>query len=196
MSPAEEIRTARLLIRCKRAADAPLLKRAVDSSLDHLRAWMPWAMYEPSELWVIEERIARFQREFVSGVDRSYGIFNAEETEILGGLGLHPGEFPGTFELGYWLRADAIGQGLATEAAAALTRAAFAELGAKRIEIRCDPRNLRSARIPERLGFRLEKILIADTLTPTGEPRDTMVWAMTAEEFAAGRPNSTASSTA
>jgi RimJ/RimL family protein N-acetyltransferase len=148
--PAGEIRTARLLIRCKRLSDAPLLKRAVDSSLDHLRQWMPWAMHEPSELWVIEERIARFQQEFVSGVDRSYGIFNAEGAEILGAIGLHPGEFPGTLELGYWLRADATGQGLATEAAEALTQAAFAELGATRVEIRCDPRNLRSARIPER----------------------------------------------
>ena len=183
--PACEIRTARLLIRCKRPADAPLLKRAVDSSLDHLRQWMPWAMHEPSELWVIEERIARFQREFLSGEDRSFGIFSADETEILGGIGLHPGEAADTLELGYWLRADSTGKGLATEAAAALTQAAFAELGVKRIEIRCDPRNLRSARIPERLGFRLEKVLIADTLTPTGEPRDTMMWAMTAVEFAA-----------
>ena len=82
MGASDEIRTPRLLIRCKRPADAPLLKRAVDSSLDHLRQWMPWAMHEPSELWVIEERIARFQREFQSGVDRSYGIFNSEGTEI------------------------------------------------------------------------------------------------------------------
>ena len=196
LPPAHEIRTVRLLIRCKRHADAPLLKRAVDSSLDHLRRWMPWAMQEPSELCVVEERIARFQREFLIGEDRTYGIFNLKETEILGGIGVHSGEFPGTLELGYWLRADATGQGLATDAAAALAQAAFAELGAKRIEIRCDPRNVRSARIPERLDFRLAKVLIADTLTPTGEPRDTMVWAMTAEEFAAGRPNSTASSTA
>ena len=192
LPPASEIRTERLLIRCKRPADAPLLKRAVDSSLDHLRQWMPWAMQEPSELWVIEERIAGFQREFQRGEDRTYAIFNPEETEILGGIGLHPGEFPGTLELGYWLRTDQTGQGLATEAAAALTQAAFTELGAKRIEIRCDPRNFRSARIPERLGFRLEKVLIADTLTPTGEPRDTMVWAMTLAEFEAGRLNSTA----
>ena len=190
--PACELRTARLIIRCKRASDAPLLKHAVDSSLDHLRQWMPWAMHEPSELWVIEERIARFQVEFQSGQDRNYGIFNLEETEILGGIDLHPTGYHGTLELGYWLRADQTGQGLATEAAAALTRAAFTELGAQRIEIRCDPRNLRSARIPERLGLRLEKTLVADTLTPTGEPRDTMVWAMTAEEFAAGRLSSEA----
>jgi len=186
-APACEIRTARLLIRCKRLSDAPLLKRAVDSSLDHLRKWMPWAMHEPSELWVIEERIARFQREFQSGQDRTYGIFNADETEILGGIGLHPGEFPGTLELRYWLRADQTGQGLATEAVTALTQAAFTQLAAKRIEIRCDPKNLRSARIPERLGFRLEKILIADTLTPTGEPRDTMVWALAGEAYAVRR---------
>jgi RimJ/RimL family protein N-acetyltransferase len=190
--PACELRTARLIIRCKRASDAPLLKHAVDSSLDHLRQWMPWAMHEPSELWVIEERIARFQVEFQSGQDRTYGIFNLEETEILGGIGLHPTGYLGTLELGYWLRADQTGQGLATEAAAALTQAAFTELGAQRIEIRCDPRNLRSARVPERLGFRMEEVLIAGTLNPAGEPRDTMVWAMTAEEFTACGLNSTA----
>jgi RimJ/RimL family protein N-acetyltransferase len=189
---AAEIRTARLLIRCKRPADAPLLKHAVDSSLTHLRQWMPWAMHEPSELNAVEERIAQFQREFLNGGDRTYAIFNLAETEILGGVGLHPGEAPGTFELGYWLRADSTGQGLATEAAAAVAQAAFAKLGATRIEIRCDPNNHRSARIPERLGFRLEKILIADTLTPAGEPRDTMVWVMTAAEFAASGVSSTA----
>ena len=185
--PACELRTARLIVRCKQPADAPLLKRAVDSSLDHLRQWMPWAMHEPSELWVIEERIARFQEEFQSGEERTYGIFNLEETEILGGIGLHPTGYPGTLELGYWLRADQTGQGLATEAAAALTQAAFTELGAQRIEIRCDPRNLRSARVPERLGFRMEKVLIADTLTQAGEPRDTMVWALERETYAARR---------
>ena len=177
--PAHEIRTARLLIRCKRPADALLLKRAVDSSLGHLRAWMPWAMHEPSELWVIEERIARFQREFQSGQDRSYAIFNAEETEILGGIGLHPGEAPDTMELGYWLRADATGQGLATEAAAALTQAAFNELGATARRNPLRPHEPAQRTIPERLGFRLEKILtLRHTLTPTGDPRDTMVWAM------------------
>lgn len=183
--PASEIRTARLVIRCKRPSDAPLLKHAVDSSLAHLRQWMPWATHEPSELWEIEARIARFQQEFQTGQDRTYAIFNRDQTEILGGIGLHPTHRADTLELGYWLRADCVGHGFATEATAALAHAAFAELGAKRLEIRCDPRNVRSARIPERLGFRLERILIADTQTPAGEPRDTMVWAISAEEFAA-----------
>ena len=34
-------------MRCWEPRDAPLLKEAVDSSLDHLRPWMPWAHDEP-----------------------------------------------------------------------------------------------------------------------------------------------------
>jgi hypothetical protein len=33
----------------------------------------------------------------------------------------------------------------------------------------------------------MEKVLIADTLTPAGEPRDTMVWALERETYAARR---------
>jgi RimJ/RimL family protein N-acetyltransferase len=95
-----EIRTARLLLRCKHPSDAPLLKQAVDASLEHLRAWMPWAMHEPSELDVIERRIAGFQRKFSAGEDWSYGIFNRAETEILGGAGLHRCAVPEALELG------------------------------------------------------------------------------------------------
>lgn len=35
------IETARLVIRCYDRADAPLLKAAVDASVEHLRPWMP-----------------------------------------------------------------------------------------------------------------------------------------------------------
>ena len=183
----DEIRTARLLLRCKRLSDAPLLKRAIDMSLDHLRPWMPWAMHEPSELSAIEARIAGFQRNFLRGADWSYGIFNAAETELLGGAALHPSVGPDALELGYWLRADCTGKGIATEAAAALTETAFSVFAVSRVEIHCDPKNLRSARIPERLGYRLVETLIANTLNPAGEPRDTMVWAIEREPFEARR---------
>jgi hypothetical protein len=38
--PAYRIHTKRLIIRCWRPKDAPLLKLAIDESLDHLRQWM------------------------------------------------------------------------------------------------------------------------------------------------------------
>ena len=41
--PPYRIETERLVIRCWNPADAPLLKEAIDSSLEELQAWMPWA---------------------------------------------------------------------------------------------------------------------------------------------------------
>ena len=38
------------MIRCWDPDDAALMKDAVDTSLDHLRPWMPWAEAEPSTL--------------------------------------------------------------------------------------------------------------------------------------------------
>ena len=48
--PPYRIETERLVLRCWDPRDAPLLKDAIDSSLDHLRPWMPWAREEPKPL--------------------------------------------------------------------------------------------------------------------------------------------------
>ncbi|HET6279605.1 MAG TPA: GNAT family N-acetyltransferase [Polyangia bacterium] len=171
------LRTPRLLLRCYRISDAPLLKHAIDSSLDHLRPWMPWMLNEPSPLSDIEARLGTFREQFMAGRDWVFGIFAPGEEEVLGGTGLHPRIGPDALEIGYWLRADVTGRGLATEAISALTSAGLTTFGAKRIEIRCDPRNLRSMGVPRRLGYRHVQTLIGDTFTPAGVVRDTMVWA-------------------
>lgn len=55
-----------------------------------------------------------------------------------------------------------------TEAVEALTMFAVKEFGAKRVEIRCDPENIRSRRIPEKLGFILEGVLRQDDVSADG----------------------------
>lgn len=163
--------------------DAQAMKAAIDGSLVHLQQWMPWAMHEPSDLPAIERRIEEFRDNFAAGREWLYGIFDHSERDVLGGTGLHTRIEPGGLEIGYWLRADQTGHGLATEAASALVRVGIVELGAEWIEIRCDPNNARSSAVPKRLGFRHTTTLEQHTLTPTGEPRDTMVWQLTAAEF-------------
>ena len=71
------------------------------------------------------------------------------------------------FEIGYWLRTTLIGKGYMTEAVVALTKMAKETLKANRIEIRCDERNVRSRRVAERAGYRLEGIL---AMTRTHHP--------------------------
>lgn len=170
------MRTARLVLRCWQRDDAPLVKDAIDSSLGELRQWMPCARSEPSPLESITERIEKFRRAFEEGRDWTYGILDAAETRVIGGAGLHPRTQPGRLEIGYWIRSSDTGQGFATEAAAALAERAFRVHGADGVEIRCDPRNARSAAVPERLGFTLEQMLVGDTTAPDGSIRDTQVW--------------------
>ena len=155
MSFAHRITTDRLVIRCWDPADAPLLKEAVDASLEHLREWMPWAQAEPTSLAQKRKLLRTFADQFARGEDAIYGIFDAAEERVLGGTGLHPRLGGDAREIGYWIRADAIGNGLATEATAALTRVGFEIYGLAWMEIHCDPGNVRSAAIPRKLGYTL-----------------------------------------
>lgn len=170
--PAYRIVTPRLVIRCWDPRDAPLAKDAIDSSLDHLRPWMPWARQEPQTLAEKVELLREFRGQFDLGSNSVYAIFDRAETRVLGGTGLHPRIGPGALEIGYWIRADAVGQGFATESSAALTRVAFEVAAVDRVEIHCAKENLASAAIPRRLGFAEQE--------PDG---DDLVFALTAEAF-------------
>jgi len=176
--PPYRIRTPRLVLRCWDPADAPQLKEAVDSSVEHLRAWMPWAESEPRPL---EEKVAllrHFRGAFDLDQEFVYGIFSADESEVVGGSGLHRRVGEDAFEIGYWIRESQIGQGLATEASAALTRVAFEVCAVDRVEIRVDPENVRSLAVPRKLGY-VEEATLRRRLPPKeGEPglRDVTVF--------------------
>jgi RimJ/RimL family protein N-acetyltransferase len=181
----ERIATPRLVLRRWQLADAERLKDAIDASLPELQAWMAWALDEPSPIDVLERRLQRFRDEFGAAGDWIYGIFDDAERRVIGGTGLHVRGGPDVREIGYWIRTDATHQGYATEAAGILTDVAFELTAVAHVEIRCDPNNRRSAAVPRRLGYRHTETRRGDARTPAGEPRDTMVWTLTAAEHAA-----------
>ena len=148
------IETPRLVLRCWEPDDAPLMKEAVDSSLEHLRPWMPWARFEPQSLDEKVQLAREFRGQFDLGEQYVYGIFEPDESRALGGSGLHPRGGDGSLEIGYWIRADSIGQGLATEVAAVLTRVGFEHFGLDRVDLSCDPENERSSEHPAQARLR------------------------------------------
>jgi RimJ/RimL family protein N-acetyltransferase len=184
--PPYRIETERLVLRCWDPAEAPKLAASVEASLDHLRPWMPWAHAYPQPLEDTVALLRGFRGRFDLGKDFAYGIFSPDESEVLGGTGLHPRGGEGSFEIGYWVRADESGRGLGTEATAALTRIAFELCGAERVDIRCDPANAASRAIPRKLGYTEEGTLRRRLHGPAGDPRrrDAVIYSMFEGELA------------
>jgi RimJ/RimL family protein N-acetyltransferase len=93
---------------------------------------------------------------------RGYGWWAVEDRrtgELLGRLGLYnPEGWPG-IEVGWLLRQDAWGVGLATEGAAAAINFAFDVVGAGHVISIIDPRNTRSIRVAEKIGEQYEEEL-------------------------------------
>ncbi len=181
--PAYRIVTPRLVIRCWNPPDAPLLKEAVQTNVDHLLPWLPFARNEPEELQVKIERMRHWRSRFDSDGDYTYGIFNAEESRVVGGTGLHKRVGDQAFEIGYWIDHELINQGYATEVSAALVKTAFEIMNARRVEIHCDPLNLRSAAVPRKLGFIHEATLRERFPTSESEWTDIMVWSIFASDY-------------
>ena len=183
IGPAYRVVTSRLVIRCWNPNDATLLKAAVDSSIEHLLPWMPWAANEPTDLEAKIALLRGWRGQFDLGQDFVYGIFDREETEVLGSTGLHTRLGADAREIGYWVRSDRLNQGIATETAAALTRVAFEIDRLDRVEIHCGADNVRSAAVPRKLGFTHEATLRRRKVA--GKVRDTLVWTLLADEYPA-----------
>jgi RimJ/RimL family protein N-acetyltransferase len=181
-NPAYRIETGRLVVRCYEPEDVQKLADSVTESVEHLKPWMPWAHAEPEPFEVKVERIKRFRGEFDLGEDFIYGIFNKDETRLLGGTGLHTRIGSEQLEIGYWIHKDFINQGLVTESTAALVKVAFEIVGVHRVEIHCDPGNFASAAIPRKLGFTHEGTLRAKTRFLNGWS-DSMVWGLLDVEY-------------
>ncbi|MCZ7590325.1 MAG: GNAT family N-acetyltransferase [Gaiella sp.] len=173
-----------MTLRCWEPRDAPLLAEAIESSLDHLRPWLPWAREEPRPLDERIELLRAFRGRFDLGEDFVYGVFTPDGRTVVGGSGLHTRAGTGALEIGYWIRASGVRQGFARETAAALTAVAFHVCGVDRVVIRVDPGNEASLRVPRALGFGEEGKL--RRRLPAGEdeaPRGAVVFALFADQL-------------
>lgn len=108
--------------------------------------------YEPYEPYTMEQ--ARREAEFRSYSEDFFAVTLKDGT-LIGNLYLGRREFDSR-ELGFvfddcWQRC-----GYATEASRAMLDYAFDMLGAHRVVASCDPRNVRSWKLMERLGMRRE----------------------------------------
>jgi ribosomal-protein-serine acetyltransferase len=140
--------------------DVPAMHEAILESLEHLRPWMPWVALEPLTLdqrfALVENWLETATENRVIDVDGKYA----------GGCGLHDRIGPAGREIGYWVRASLVGQGIATEAARQLTEQALAIPGVDHVEIHHDKANVASRRVPEKLGYVLVREIENEVQAP------------------------------
>jgi len=181
-----EFRTPRLLLRAPRPEDAPAVHAAVQASLPELRPWMEWAQ-APLDLPGTVENLTRAAEAYAARENLRLLVWTPDGRELVGSSGYHALDWRvPKGEIGYWIATPHAGHGHATEVARALTDLALRPqpeggLGFRRLEIRCDARNARSARIPRALGYTLDATLRHDAVAADdpAQLRDTLVFSLT-----------------
>lgn len=173
-----QFHTERLVIRMPLPGDGKAVYQAMQASLTELKEWMPWAHRSQTEEDV-EANMRDAHAKFLTREDLRLHIFNRETGEFIGSSGLHRINWTiPKVEIGYWVDTRFSGKGYITEAAEGITNFALSVLKAKRVEIRCDSKNIKSRAIPERLGFTLEGILRKEGISADGQDVvDTCVYA-------------------
>jgi ribosomal-protein-serine acetyltransferase len=154
-----------LVLMATTGADADEAFAVVDAERGRLREWLPWV-------------------DGTTKVETEREFFDALAHANATGTGLHTtirrhGEFSGvaglrvdlvrrTAEVGYWLAARALGQGVMLRTVAALFDVGFEQLRLHRLELLAALGNVRSRAVAERLGMVFEGVRREAEELPSG----------------------------
>lgn len=171
--------TARLRLRPFTDSDADELF-ALQSDAGVLRYWdsPPWTERSRADRFIV-----RCREMAAEGSGARVVIERARDGAFLGWCTLNSWN-PDyrSASLGYCLGKPAWGQGYATEAAGAMLEWAFDALDLNRVQAEADTRNLASARVLEKLGFKLEGTLREDCVVD-GDVSDSWVFGLLRREW-------------
>jgi ribosomal-protein-serine acetyltransferase len=161
---------------------AEALNALVERNLEHIREWSAWLKRERS----IQNTHVFIRRNMARMSENSgYALAIWHRGEMAGQIEYNYIDWDNRkTEIGYWLGAEFQGRGLVTKSCRALVDHAFGELNLNRVEMRCAVENVRSRRVPERLGFRQEGVLVRAEWMHD-HFHDLVVYAVLADEWCA-----------
>ena len=180
----EQILGDRIMLRSFRAGDGAAIWEATEESRASISLWMPWVKQSnsPNDS---EEYARSAHARWITREGLPMGVWDKNTGRFLGQcLLVRPNWNIPSFEVGYWLRDSAVGQGYITESVKLLCALAFEQLGAQRVHIHCDALNERSANVARRLGFVHEATLRNDDRDAAGNLSDTLIFALTPDDYA------------
>jgi RimJ/RimL family protein N-acetyltransferase len=147
------LETDRLILRGLELRDAPIVQKlagAPEVASTTLNIPHPYPEGAAAEF------IQRTQERARTGDDYAFAMTRKEDGEFLGIVGLHPEERHNQAEIGYWLGKPYWGNGYTAEAAKAVIRFGFTQLGLNRIFAGHFLRNPASGRVMQKAGMQYE----------------------------------------
>lgn len=164
-----ELRDGDLVLRPWRDDDVPALVIACnDPEIGH---WIP-SIPQP----YTEDDARAFIVGEVRPELRSFAI--EVEGAVAGAIGFTLNSHGYRGHVGYWIAAQARGQGICTRALRLLARWALDELELQRLDLITDPENVASQRVAQKVGFRREGVLRAHLRHPDGRIRDSVMFSL------------------
>lgn len=156
----DRIETDHLLLRRFTRRDTDAVHDAVKVSLPQLAEFLPWA----HSAYGRDDASSYIRDSIQSWKDgRAYDFAIRRKTDPsrhVGNISIwHVSRLGRTGEIGYWIRSDDTGSGLATEATEALIDVGFDRLRLHKVTLRIAKGNRGSERIAEKLGFTREGVL-------------------------------------
>jgi ribosomal-protein-alanine N-acetyltransferase len=126
------------------------------------------------------------QRHYHRGDPFAWAIVRREDDRLIGSCGF-VSEAPErkSAEIGYWLGKPYWGKGYAVEAARALVRFGFEDMGLERVEAKCFLENRAGQRVIEKLGMKFEGTDRSEMIK--GVYPELRLYGITRQEWEAGR---------
>ena len=183
MNTVTHITLSGLQLRILKLTDAVALQQLLAENKEHMLPHIAWAVKEPETVEEKQKTIREWLSEFYSDRKYCYGIFE-EQTQLLVGLAfLFTRQGENILEIGYLIDYRHWGKGYATACSYALTKLSFELLKIDEVVIICSSLNKASAKIPEKLGYKLEYTYRSSSRDTQNKRIVNLVWALFIEEF-------------
>jgi ribosomal-protein-alanine N-acetyltransferase len=169
------IETPRLTLRRFAASDGPAVHRYLGDPL--VTRWLSRGLLDKAGAQAFADKNAGPRAKALALIERASG-------ELVGHMDFHP--WIGSQEIGWAIGRPHQQRGYATEAARALLAHAFETMRCHRVVATCQPENVASWRVMEKLGMRREAHFRQHILRETGERWDEYFYALLADEYFGG----------
>ena len=182
-----ELSDGNIVLRPSTPRDEDAFFEAVSASIPELSPWLAWCSPD-YQIEVTRSWLARQPDDWQAGTNYAFAVFDQQDGQLLGGCGLSQVDVNFRLaNLGYWVRSDQRGRGIAPSATRLTAQFGFELLALVRVEIIVSVHNTPSLRVAEKAGAHREGIL-RNRLIIRDQVHDVVMHSLTPADFSLAMP--------